>query len=229
MNGRNAIVTAAIGPAHAALARVSVPLLEKYAHRIGADLYTNWTRSYPDRHPYWEKFALQKLLRTYPRVAWIDIDTIIHPKAPSIFEAAPVGHFSAFDEGLVFCDRQEQLWKDSAFYGVGGDRIVGWPHKYFNVGVMVVEPSHEPLFKQPKIAKPDSIMPEQTYLNLRLSESKTPCHDLTSIWNGLHSIHAEDDRARLWIVHYAGWPKTPDWVERVTGQMKKDLAAWSVA
>jgi hypothetical protein len=229
MSGRHAIVTAALGPSHAALAKVSVPLLEKYALRIGADLYVNCTRLFPDRHPYWEKFALSKFLQSYDRVAWIDIDTIVNPAAPSIFEAAPVGKFCAFDEGLVFGDRQEQLWKDSAFYGVGGDRIVGWPHKYFNVGVMVIEPSHEPLFKQPSLVKSDSIMPEQTYLNLKLAETRTPCHDLTSLWNGLHSIHAEGDRKRLNIVHYAGWPKTPDWVYRVTTQMKKDLAVWGAA
>lgn len=229
MTCKTAILTAAVGAAHTALAKVSVPLFEKYALRIGADLYVNCTRLFPDRHPYWEKFAVSKLLRSYDRVAWIDVDTIVNPVAPSIFEIAPINYFSAFDEGQLFCDRQEQLWKDSAFYGVGGDRIVGWPHKYFNVGVMVVDPTHEPLFRQPRLVKSDSIMPEQTYLNLKLAETQTPCHDLTSLWNGLHSLHAEDDRKRLNIVHYAGWPKTPDWVERVTAQMRKDLAVWGVA
>lgn len=223
---KRAIVTACIGEAYQKIANISGPTLKAYAARIEADLIVLTGRGYRDRHPYWEKFRVAEYLEFYERVCWMDLDVIVNPKAPSIFEAAPMGHFSAFDEGKVFADRQEQLWKDAGFYDFRPEQLLGWANGYFNVGVMVLEPPHLPLLLQPKVVKANSIMPEQTLLNLRLAAARTACHDLTSKWNGLHSIHKAGERSELHVVHYAGWPRTSNWVETMIAQMKEDLAAF---
>jgi lipopolysaccharide biosynthesis glycosyltransferase len=227
MTRGNVIVTAIFGDAYWRLADVSLPTIRAYANRLKVDLVVLEKRRFPDRHPYWEKFASADLLTVYERVCWIDVDAIVNPSAPSIFEAAPADAFSAFDEGKVFVDRQEQLLKDAEFYGADESKISSWAHRYFNIGVMVFGRSHADLFRQPSVAKKSSIMPEQTYLNLGLVMKRTRCHDLTSIWNGLHSIHDEHDRKHLNVVHYAGWPRTTLWVETMTEQMKADLENWS--
>jgi hypothetical protein len=226
MTERLALVTAVFGDAYQRIAEVSLPGIRAYARRIGADFSVMEIRRFPDRHHYWEKFGAAERLGVYDRVCWLDVDLIVNPSAPSIFEVAPADAFSAFDEGRLFCDRQDQLRFDAPSYGADERMIPAWEHKYFNVGVMVFGQQHRDLFRQPTVPKRNSIMPEQTYLNLKLMMSGVKCHDLTSIWNGLHSLHGPDDRKRLNVVHYAGWPRTPDWVETMTRQMRKDLGNW---
>ncbi len=227
MTPRHAIVTGIFGADYWRVADVSIPSIRAYANRIGAELVVLEQRQFPKWHPYWEKLGVGRLLVGYDAVAWIDLDTIVNPAAPDIFrELHPCG-FSAFDEGRVFVDRAEQLVKDAEFYDLESVVTRIRSFAYFNVGVMVASRAVRSLFNPPREAKSNSIMPEQTYLNLRLIETGFPFHDLTSKWNGLHSIHkTTTDRKDLNIVHYAGWPRTPDWVDLMTRQMLVDKANW---
>jgi lipopolysaccharide biosynthesis glycosyltransferase len=219
-----AIVTAVFGDSHTRLSKLSAPIMRQYASQIGAELIVLQSRRFVDRHPYWEKMQIRDVLKVYDRVAWVDVDVIIHPRAPSIFDACPPESFGAFDEGKVFVDRVNCLPAEAFFYGIP----IRPNHRftYFNSGVMVVDKSHEGIFVQPKCPAPNSIMPDQTYLNLMLQATDSPFVDLTSKWNGLHSIHGRSDRQSLWTVHYAGYPKTADWVDRVIAEMRVDLAGF---
>ena len=219
-----AIVTAIFGDSHTKLGNFTIPIMRQYASQIGADLIVLRGRKFMDRSPYWEKMRIREVLHTYERVLWMDVDVIIHPKAPSIFDDCPPGSFGAFDEGKVFVDRESNLKPESAFYGIPLN--LGRSFSYFNSGVMVADRSHADIFIQPERTMPNSIMPDQTYLNLKVQASDFPFVDLTSRWNGLHSIHGRGRRWSLWTVHYAGYPKTADWVERVLEEMKIDLAAF---
>jgi len=220
-----AIVTAVFGDSHRKLSKLSIPIMREYASQLGADLVSLEDRRFHDRSPHWEKMRIREVLDIYDRIAWIDVDVIIHPKAPSIFDACPLGSFGAFDEGRIFTDRVNNLAPESSFYGIPLKPTR--PFTYFNSGVMVADKSHAGIFVQPTHAAPNSIMHDQTYLNLQLQATNSPFVDLTSKWNGLHSVHGENDRKQLYTVHYAGWPKTFDWVEKVIAQMKVDLINWT--
>ncbi len=223
---KTAIVTAIFGDAYWRIADISIPTLLSYANRIGSVLKVLETRSHRGWSVYWEKFAIEDLLGEYDRVAWIDVDVIVSPLAPSIFEHTKVDAFSAFDEGVYFTDRAEQLTADAGFYGMSEALTKPRGFTYFNSGVMVLGKKHRKLLTLPLRPKPDSIMPEQTYLNLKLAESGATFHDLGITWNGLHSLRGPRERSDLNIVHYAGWLKTADWVDRVIAQMKRDLENW---
>lgn len=219
-----AIVTGIFGADYWRLADISLPTIRSYANRIGADLIVLEERRFPAWQCHWEKLTLGRLLVGYESVAWIDLDAIVSPKAPDIFcEAHPLG-FSAFDEGRIFVDRPEQLIKDAEFYDLENIVTRVRAFSYFNSGVMVAGKAVRSLFTQPRRAKNDSVMSEQTFLNLRLIETGFPFHDLTSKWNGLHSIHKSGERGVLFVVHYAGWPRTADWIEQMTSQMREDLS-----
>jgi len=221
---KTAIVTAIIGDSHRRLAEVSLPPMKKYADRIGAKFVMILQRQFPVHAPHWEKMQLRDVLSSCDRVAWMDVDLVVSPKAPSIFEAAPAGHLSAFDEGKVFTDRENQFPPEIVHYKIQIPPAAARQFSYFNSGVMVVDAVHRDLFVLPQDPKRDSIMHDQTYLNLRAHALKLPFHDLTSRWNGLHSIHPKSERHTLWTVHYAGYPKTADWVDRVRLEMLVDLA-----
>lgn len=224
-----AIVTGIFGADYWRIADVSLPTIRNYANRIGADLIVLEERFFPEWHPYWEKLALGRLLTGYDSVAWIDLDAIVNPDAPDIFKEFHQQGFSAFDEGRLFVDRPEQLLRDAKFYNLENVVTRPRPFAYFNVGVMVASRAVRSLFTPPRRVKTDSIMPEQTFLNLRLIETGFPFHDLTSKWNGLHSIYKAGQRGDLHVVHYAGWPRIGDWVGAMTGQMREDLAVWRAA
>lgn len=220
-----AIVTGIFGADYWRLADVSIPTIRNYANRISAELVVFEERRFPMWQSHWEKLALGQLLKhEYEAVAWIDLDAIVSPKAPDIFDELHPQGFSAFDEGRIFVDRQEQLVRDAEFYDLENilPRIRAF--SYFNSGVMVAGKAVRSLFIPPRKAKDDSVMSEQTFLNLRLIETGFPFHDLTSMWNGLHSIHRPGERGHLHVVHYAGWPRTDGWIESMTAQMREDLS-----
>ncbi len=209
------------------VASTTFPTMERYAERIGASFVVLTGRRWPERHPHWEKFAMNDLLSTYDRIAFIDADAIVSPKAPPIFDVVPDDAFGAFDEGRVFTDRVEQLWKDAPFYGTDSKFIERRPFNYFNSGVTVFGRKHRRLYVPPHDVNPDSLMPEQTYLNLHLAELGFKFKDLGVLWNGLHSIRKPGDRKDLHVIHYAGWPRVDaQWVDDMKYQMISDMAGW---
>lgn len=223
---KNAIVTLVLGSDYDRIGSVSIPMLEEYARRTGAELIVLNRRSYPSYHIHWEKFSLGPILDTYDRALWIDADTIVHPDAPSVFDEASADVFAAFDEGKFFTDRPQEINREAEFYGVAStpeqnDRGFA----YFNAGVMLTGRAHRSLFNIPFRAK-SGPMSEQTYTNLQVALNRYKFKDLGIKWNCLHSLVAPASRRDVWIVHYAGWPKTHDWVASITGQMKADYANW---
>jgi hypothetical protein len=219
---KNAIVTAVFGQEYARISEVSMPTLEAWAKRSDAELVLLNRRMWPHFHIHWEKFQLGQLLKKYDRLCWIDNDVVVNPNAPSIFKAVDPLKFGAFDEGKVFTDRMGQLVDEADSYGIP---IRDRGYVYFNAGVMVVGQQHSGIFIFPEEPK-SGPMCEQTYTNLQVMRLGFPFQDLTSRWNGLHSIHRKGNRRDLWTVHYAGYPKTADWVNRMIAEMKEDLAAF---
>jgi hypothetical protein len=220
---KKAIVTAAFGNDYARISAISMPTLEAWAKRSDADLILLDRRMYPHVHVHWEKFQMGKLLKTYDRLCWADNDIVVNPKAPSIFDATDPITFAAFEEGKVFVDRVDEMAAEADFYGIKMRPERGF--SYFNAGVMVIGQQHTGIFILPTDPK-GRPMSEQTYTNLQVMRLGLPFHDLTSRWNGLHSVHKKHDRSNLWTVHYAGYPKTADWVDRVIQEMKEDLAGF---
>jgi hypothetical protein len=220
---KHAIVTSVFGDDYERISAVSLPTIEAFAKRCDAELLVIRRRMYPHLHIHWEKFQVAQFLKLFERVCWMDADIIMNPKAPSIFEIADCDKFAAFEEGLVFVDRADQMAVDAKHYGIP---ITPKPFSYFNAGVMVFGRPHMGAFMFPSKTPLAGPMSEQHYTNLQVMRLKLPFQNLTSRWNGLHSIHAPGHRGELWSVHYAGYPKTADWVSKVIAEMKVDLAGF---
>jgi hypothetical protein len=218
-----AIVTAVFGHDYGLISAVTTPTIKAWADRSGADLVLLNRRMYPHLHVHWEKFQISQLLKTYDRVCWVDNDIVVNPKAPSIFSATDPVAFAAFEEGKVFGDRVNFMASDADYYGIKMRPERGF--SYFNAGVMVMGQQHTGIYVLPTAPKAEP-MSEQTYTNLQVMRLGLHFQDLTSKWNGLHSYHGHGDRRDLWTVHYAGYPKTADWVSKVIDEMKRDLAAF---
>ncbi len=219
-----AIVTIVIGDKYERVASVSLPTVRAYADRVGAAMVVLRERAFPEYQFYWEKFQAATLLERHSRVLWVDADAIIRESAPSVFDQVPEGTFAAFDEGKYFTDRIREMEKDGPYYGIMTQRpIEERGFAYFNAGVMLFDRSHRELFLPPLNPKNEP-MSEQTYTNLAVARQGCKFQDLGIRWNGLHSLRRPDDRKDLHIVHYAGWPKVPGWVDRLTDQMRKDIS-----
>ena len=224
MKEQLAIVTGCFGPDYLRIAEVSLPTIRDYAERVGAELVVLDKRRFPFCTGHWEKLQIGRLLNRFDRVAWMDIDLVVNPRAPSIFDCTPPRSVCAFEEGKIFTDRLDELRRDAPFYGFPTFDY----RTYFNSGVLVVNAIHWALFKLPDRAKCEP-MSEQNYLNLTLALNRFDFHDLDLKWNGMHSLRKPGDRLDLWTVHYAGWPRTPDWIDRMTNAMKDDLLNWRTA
>jgi len=219
-----AIVTVVIGKNYERVASVSLPTIQAYADRIGAELIVVRARAFPGYQFYWEKFQIAGLLEKYGRVLLLDADLVVRTTAPSIFDQVPAGVFAAFEEGKYFTDRVREMEKDGPFYGIMTQRPVAERgFTYFNTGVVLADRTHRDAFELPLNPKGEP-MSEQTYTNLAVARHGFKFLDLGIRWNGLHSLRRADNRKDLHIVHYAGLPKVTGWVERMTDQMKKDLS-----
>jgi hypothetical protein len=226
MSEKLAIVTGVWGDDYKTFADVSLPLMRAYAQRIGCDFAAHYARRLPDRIPHWEKMVVMSdALGAYDRVAWVDVDALINPAAPSIFDTVSPGYpgfFGAFDEGK-FINRESELQRSAAFYGMTLPTGPSRWHAFFNTGVMVADHSHADTFRVPDKDNPADPWPENTYLNLCLMMDGVPSSDIGASWNVMTSVPTPRQRH---VVHYAGWHRDPGWPARLAARMRVDLAAW---
>jgi hypothetical protein len=222
-----AVVTAAFGEGHLKLAATTLPSIRAYANRLGAELVVLGEALFWG-HPHWEKFQLAEVLKRVDRVAWIDIDAIVNPKAHSVFDAVPIGSFGAlYDVPFHRMDYHGHVALTQQLLGMSE---ASWDWNYANMGVFVCDAAHNALFNKPSVLARGGL-PEQTYLNLRRSELGIRFHDITSEFNNIREWLCPTTEAQLTssIVHYAGWLGRRDVLDSVTvtiQQAKKDLAVW---
>ena len=66
------------------ITEVTFPLMQKYAHKIGADFEVIRTRKWPDLPPVYEKMQLYELSKHNDWTIYIDADTLVRPDFPDI-------------------------------------------------------------------------------------------------------------------------------------------------
>lgn len=167
-----------------------------------------------------EKFQLLDYLQAYQRVLFLDADILLHPDCPDLFEAVPIGQLGCVpdDAGGEAWKRTEELRKQirkcgdlpgrgGDLPGRGGDSAAAaW--RYFNSGVMVLDPSHQPLFAMRAGDFIAGRWPEQTLLNYRAAKLQLPIHELPASFNffptATNNWETPAIRHGAFIIHYAG-------------------------
>lgn len=229
MSERRLVCTLSYGPFGAAMAELSLPWLHAYARRCGADfrvLSHVGTPPLDDRRAIHaslaaamlEKMAfLQEMLRDYDRVLWIDLDILVRPDAPNLFDLVPPGQLALADECAVANDYQIYFCHQ---HMVETCRQEGLPipdtkGRYFNCGLMLLPTSCRWLFA-PRVNPVIHPWCEQSLVNVRLFlRPKTPiyvlpeCCNRFMYWPGLAPRRPED---MSWFLHFAG---APDCVTRL--------------
>ncbi len=135
-----AIVTLCIGQEFK-LGQVTHPMLQNYAHRVGADFIVIAEPKINLGNHNFEKYQIYELLEKYQRIIYIDTDIIITPQCPNLFQIVPENMFGAFIVSDYTYFHDGAIKKIQAKLG-----DIGWKRKYFNAGVMVISQCHRGIF-----------------------------------------------------------------------------------
>lgn len=204
------IATLAVGDEANSIARYSLPLIEAYARRCGADLLQLQASSLSDDfNIFYEKFQLGPLLERYRRILYVDVDILILPDSPDVFALAPEDHFAAVSVDPVF--RRGERSRSMTQQVLGP---VDWRHPYFNAGLMLVSRGQQALFTpgedmmrhwhEGAAALGEGSFHDQDLFNYRLNALGLPFHDLgrafnfTRAWGDFHRRFGQN------FIHYAG-------------------------
>lgn len=219
MKKDNLVLTISIGSHYSELSKITSPMFESYAKKIGADYLniTEFNTKYITQK--WNKFHIHDLLSKYKRILYLDIDIIIREDAPNLFEIVPENKLGMFNEGR-YVSRSEFVEQASEYYG---EPIKNWNGKFYNSGVMVISRIHKNIFKLPKGI--DFVETDQPFINLRIINDKIDMFDLDYRYNRMDILDKFCGISRLdsYFVHYAGAPK-----EIQMDVMKKDIQQWKM-
>jgi len=187
------------------LSRLTLPKIQGYAAKIGADFIVLPGWGVICSNPGWEKFRIREFLEKYERVIWIGSDCIVMQNCPNLFDVVPPDTFGATDEWPLFHAPEFTSFpkKQCQFYGIPEYQ----PQQYFNSDVLVVSRCHSDLFWLPPTLCTDYYN-EQTYLNVLLETRHIKTMDLGFRYNHIFMGHGNypgsDDRMHSYIIHYTG-------------------------
>lgn len=213
----NLVLTISIGDYYKKISKYTLPFLEKYADKIGADFLniTEHNKDYITQK--WNKFYIYELLNKYQRIIYLDIDIIIREDCPNLFDVVPENRLGMFNEGR-YSSRYEFYEQACEYYKEPQKK---WEGKFYNSGVMVISRRHKQIFKMPRGI--DFVETDQPYINMRIINDKVEMHDLHYDYNRMDILDKFCGISRLnsYIVHYAGAPK-----DIIFDVMKKDIKQW---
>lgn len=249
---RRAIVTVACGEAYAEHYGITIPLMERYARRCGADLIVvdeRWMRG--EATPHLLKWKCNAVFEMgYDRILFVDgADVLIMPWADNIFDEVPAGRLGAFNEQEIphsMMDARPDLMRDYvAQYNAvlrehGHAAIETIQPGYFNSGVLLFGRDENP-FREPVggvVWFGNDPLFDQTYCNAQRSRFNIPVHWLDRKWNallGIGGISAPQDgdlfrhycspRAKPQLLKDAA-KIMPEPIERKPGPSVDGLKAW---
>jgi hypothetical protein len=214
-----AVVTLCIGETTRELATLTQPSQRAYAARIGAE-FIEITESKPQyayhEFLHYNKWQIFNLFERFERIIYLDVDLLVRPDCPNLFDLVPESHIGGENELLSYRDQAIHL---RSWYEAMGLPPVEC-HRYLNAGVFVASRCHRDLFKPPeKIVDSDRSWREQNHFNYRLLVSKTPVTELPQSFNDRH--RPQEYLQNSYVLHYASMEETE---RRI--QIKHDIAAW---
>ncbi len=216
-----AVCTLCIGEIAEEFSKYSFPAFKKYAQRIGADFIVfdtpkvNYTDSEHINTLKFEKYQIHDVLDEmgYDRAAFFDVDILITPHAPSIFDHVPYKAIGGVFEDIGF-DEKDRRQIIVECQEILGD--VDWEEGFLNSGVFVVSKIHKDVFKMiwdHGIFDDPVHKYEQTntqwYMRKFCLEQGDPEIEVINIdykWNftGPMRVYYGPFREEAYVIHYAG-------------------------
>lgn len=184
------------------MAKITHPLLKKYAERCGADfIVINEDRMNLSSF-HFEILQCYDLFDTYERILVIDTDTLITPSCPNLFEIVPEGQIGTIYEDKYNRKRDRWGWIRKVQQAWGD---VGWRKGYINTGVILFSKCHRDALTY----EPEKIWNDLGYddvlIGYNIHKYDYPVFELSYKFNHM-SMFSEVGKNRLksYIIHYAG-------------------------
>ena len=202
------IFTESSGSIFEEMASFTIPLMEKYAKKINAGFIYDYKKEKLD-YPLYGKFKIKNFLKHYDRVLFLDIDILVKPNSPNIFDVAEEGCYAAFGEGS-HCDINDHLVRLHLIKEASENFKISredfeFKKDYFNAGVFIAEPIHEILFEMPEDSPHmNDLTSEQNVINLRIKLNKFKTFSLPIEFNSMNWRWSKNYLDEGFFVHYAG-------------------------
>jgi hypothetical protein len=200
LSERRAIVQVVSSPSIKIEHAMTRPLVEAYAHRIGASYVVV---ELPDTMPAAAaKFAARPAFDDYDRVCLLDVDVVISPDSPDIFELCPSMMIGAWREDQAFVEESRILNQEQ--------RTIEQSHKpvlreHINSGVLVLPREHYDLLDVPQgdcfFGHP---LHENSHVNSKIFDEGRPFYCLPYDMNFIPASGTFLDQRFGWFIHLAG-------------------------
>lgn len=186
----------------------SLRSISNYASRIGIPVEIIESRLFPSNLPlHVEKFQIANLLNRYDRILYLDLDILINPAAPNIFDV-----HKKTDICVMGLEEGQYTDVDAAFferkYNVVFPFINGH-RRVINSGVLLLTPGVIPALTLDinnftRSFGNGTWGGEQMYFNMNLCRYNITVDFLDSKWNWLlFESEPMNRRSNAWFVHYA--------------------------
>lgn len=197
---RRAIVQVVSSPAIKIEHAITRPLVEAYAHRIGASYVAV---EFPDTMPpAAAKFAARPAFDDYDRVCLLDVDVVISPDSPDIFELCPSTMIGAWREDQSFVEESKVLNQEQRSIERSGKPVL---REHINSGVLVLPREHYDLLDAPEgdcfFGHP---LHENSHVNSRIFDEGRPFYGLPYDMNFIPAPATFLDQRFGWFIHIAG-------------------------
>ena len=223
------VYTVSFGETHERVGELTHPLIADYAWRHGAEfkIIDQPGRIYPEAHPSYEDFQIPNWLDTYDEIVHLDTDLVIASDTPWLLTQSG-GAMCATDEsffGGLSDTRTPYLINYAAKCGMpmptDMEGRMGFPVRYFNLGVFGVTAKDKAIWTDPQGFWDDG-MGHQTFINYRIITGKHPVRDLGQDFNALvYSWNRYPNHQSAYIIHYAGMRDQAWLLDRVKSDINK--------
>jgi len=205
---KRAIVTLAIGDEAKEMLGVTLDCFMNYGSKTNAEVIVIDDEKINGMYPNLEKFQMAEFLDKYDRILYLDVDIVIHPDCPDLFNIVPFDHVAAvadnFDGIWGNLNRYDEAMEVQRALG-----FVGWHSGYFNSGVLLFSKHHKGLFSNPELRERfNSQFKDQTLLNFNLFRNGYKFFPLDKKFNGMEingftSRGQNPNKTEAYIMHFA--------------------------
>lgn len=204
------ITTLVIGQEIESLAKQTVPGMEQYAKRVGADFKVIGKTEISERlTPYYEKNQIFNFLDEYDKVLFIDSDILITPDAPNLFRQCNGDEIAAVSVEDVYGAVEKEKAMLQQFLGE-----TEWTKKYFNSGVVMFTRKYRDLLNtsdgliekwvEGKAQAGVTGLNDQSVFNYRVNKHNIPIVYLDKAFNFTKAWGCFHKRFAKFFIHYAG-------------------------
>lgn len=204
------ITTLVIGEEIEALSAYTLPTMEDYALRVGADFKVMGKTGISETlSPYYEKNQIFDFFDEYEKVLYIDSDILVSPDAPDLF--------SLHDGDRVMAIEVENVYKAATNEKNALNNTLGeveWTAKYFNSGVVLFTEKYKSLLNttdglidkwiDAKKNGQVSGLNDQSIFNYRVNQQSIPMQYVDHSFNYTKAWGSFNKRFSKYFIHYAG-------------------------